>query len=183
MLPQYNEPLSDEELAELDAFLLAGSENEDCLTIDEAHGYITSLVVSHTAMVQEEWLSSILGEVSFADEAEADKVPELLLRMTHEIVAALEARELFEPMVIEEELDDEVFEIYEGWCFGFMLGVADQQVRWEGIPKAEQDLLAPIATLALLHSDEVEQMDDEEYAGWVELIPGAVAGLYSHWSE
>jgi hypothetical protein len=38
-----------------------------------------------------------------------------------------------------------------------------------------------MAQLALLNSDEEPEMDDEEYESWVELLPGAVLGLYSYW--
>ena len=42
-------------------------------------------------------------------------------------------------------------------------------------------LSAPMAQLALLGSEEEPNMDETEYDSWVELIPGAVMGLYRLW--
>ena len=74
-------------------------------------------------------------------------------------------------------------EAYEGWCLGFIHAVADHQESWDKLEKSEQELLTPIAKIALLLNEEEPDMDDEEYAACIELLPGAVAGLYSYWKE
>jgi uncharacterized protein len=164
--------LSDTDLAELDEFLL---EHDECLSIDEAHGYLTALIVSCTDSDEASILEAVFGDV----EAPAN-IRHLLLHMYQEIATELEAAEPFEPMVIEEEEGSETFEVYEGWCFGFMLAVSDFEELWRELPKDSQSLLEPIATLALLREEELD-MDDEEYTGWVELLPGSVNGLYDYW--
>ncbi|ALP54411.1 hypothetical protein Tel_15350 [Candidatus Tenderia electrophaga] len=165
--------LSDSELAELDEFLLT---HEECLAIDEAHGYLTALIVSRADDDESAILEAVLGEA----EATA-QINELLLRMYQDIAIELESAEPFEPMVIEEEDEDgDSFEVYDGWCFGFMLALSDYEEVWRELPKEQQSLLEPIATLALLREDELD-MDDEEYAGWVSLLPGSVSGLYDYW--
>ena len=63
-----------------------------------------------------------------------------------------------------------------------MQAVVAEQTRWETLPKNEQELLGAIAKLALLYADDAPEMDDEEYEMLVELIPGAVVGLYSFWN-
>jgi len=164
--------LSDTELAELDEFLL---EDDDRLSIDEAHGYLTALIVSRADTDDASILEAVFGNI----EAPAN-IRHLLLRMYQDIATELEGAEPFEPMVIEEEESGETFEVYEGWCFGFMLAVSDNEELWQGLPKDSQSLLEPIATLALLREEELD-MDDEEYTGWVELLPGSVNGLYDYW--
>ncbi|MCK5640117.1 MAG: UPF0149 family protein, partial [Gammaproteobacteria bacterium] len=74
---------------------------------------------------------------------------------------------------------------YEGWCFGFMLAVTNEHAVWDELPENEQDLLAPMAKLAMLHIGEEseEEMDEDEYDTWVDLLPGAVASLYGYWDE
>ncbi len=62
-----------------------------------------------------------------------------------------------------------------------MLGVEEQQELWDELPQNEQNLVAPMAQLALVYSDEEVDMDENEYDDWVELLPGAVMGLYAHW--
>ncbi len=80
-----------------------------------------------------------------------------------------------------EEEDGSVVVAYEGWCFGFMLGVETCQDEWEKLSEDEEGLLAPMAQLALLNSDEEPSMDEDEYEQWVELLPGAVLGLNAYW--
>ena len=165
--------LTDAELAELDEYLL--SEEDDRLAIDEAHGYLTALIVSGCDSGEDAILKALLGQAK-----PSARIAELLLRMVQDIAIELESSAPFEPMVIEEEENGESFEVYEGWCFGFMLAVSDNEETWTQLPKDQQALLEPIATLALLREEELD-MDDEEYTGWVGLLPGSVNSLYTYW--
>ncbi len=178
---ELNTPLSEEELVALDEFLLAEHSNE-MMPVDEVHGYLTALVVSHDMASQSEWLSAIWGEPEFANNNEQANMTNCLLRMRNEIAAILASNRHYEPLVIEEVDDDgEVVEAYEGWCLGFIHAIADHQTLWDKLEKNEQELLAPIAKIALLLNEEEADMEDEEYQGCVELLPGAVAGLYAYW--
>jgi uncharacterized protein len=176
--------LNDEELAKLDEFLLSDACDDDVLSVDEVHGFLTALQVGPQTMDEEEWLKLAWGEPRFADSAQQQQLLELMRRLYRDIEATLRAGLDFEPLAVEvEEEDGTEVVAYEGWCFGFMLGVESAQHEWDKLPKAEENLLAPMAQLALLNSDEEPQMDGEEYEQWVELLPGAVLGLYSYWHE
>lgn len=184
MSTDVNTPLTDDDFQTLDTFLLAEDAGER-LGIDEAHGYLTAVSVAHQPMPQQEWLKIILGESTFSDDQEAQKITVLLQRMFADISTTLKAGSLFEPLIIEEEEEGVILESYEGWCFGFMLAVTNEQAVWDELPENEQDLLAPIAKLAMLHIGEEseEEMDEDEYDTWVDLLPGAVASLYTYWDE
>jgi len=169
-----NASLSDDELTRLDDQL--SSADNDTLGIDEAHGYTTALIVSSRPIEQEKWLEAILGNANAADELVG-----LLIHMRNNIHAALDSGERFEPMIIEEEIDGELFETYEGWCFGFILAITQHQEQWDQLPANKEELLAPIAQLALLYSDDEMDMDDEEYGDCVELLPGSVTTLHDYW--
>ena len=69
MSPELNCPLSEDELVTLDHFLLTEGCSE-AMPIDEAHGYLTALVVSHDQASESEWLSAIWGAPEFGDENE-----------------------------------------------------------------------------------------------------------------
>lgn len=174
-------PLNEAELGELDEFLLSDACDEDALSIDEAHGYLTALVVTPDLPADDQWQTAIWGQPTFADEQQRLRMSSLLQRLYKEVVTTLQARLDFEPLVIETEEEGDILEAYEGWCFGFMLGVEQQQALWDELPHNEQSLVAPMAQLALLYSDEETDMDDDEYDDWVELMPGAVMGLYAYW--
>lgn len=173
--------LSEDEFAELDAFLLS-QEEADGLSVDEIHGYITAMVTGPDSGAQGNWLPQVWGEPVFADDSERDYMTDIMQRMHEEISDLLQQGRRFEPLVIEEEDEDgEPEEAYEGWCYGFMHCVAERQDEWGDLPKKEQELLSPIAKLALLCTEEGVDMDEEEYEFCVELLPGAVAGLFSYW--
>ncbi len=171
-----NTPLSGDEFTTLDTLL--SSADDECLGIDEAHGYITALIVCHHPADQPEWLEAILG-----DSLPNNALNELLTRMYNDINTTLNSGLRFEPMIIEEEMDGELFEIHEGWCFGFMLAVTQHHKQWDQLPTSKEELLAPIAQLALFCSDDEMDMDDDEYNDCVELLPGSVTTLYNHWKN
>ena len=170
--------MTDEEINELDDFLLSGACDEESLSVEEAHGYLTALILTPSQLDRREWMSVIWGEPRFYDENQRRRLEGLLNAMYDEIVATLERHEPFEPMVVEMEEQGQLVESYEGWCYGFMLGVEQEQRQWQELPKSAQGLLAPMAQLALLTDNDEEGMSEEEYGQWVELIPGAVLALY-----
>ena len=176
-------PLVEADYAELDDFLCAGEEGEVRLPIDEAHGFMTAVIVGHAPVTPETMLESIWGHPEFAGEADRERLTGLLLRLYREIAATLKAGHSFEPLVIEIEEEGVALVAYEGWCFGFMLAVSSDEERWERLPKYEASLLGPIARLALLHVEDESEIDEEEYEMLVELLPGAVAGLYAYWES
>lgn len=179
-------PLTDDELAELDEFLLIEDGENEKLSIDEAHGFLTALIVSAEGLDETQWLAYVWGAPSFPDKASEEHLTGLMRRLYGDIQAMLASNEKFDPLVIEEETDEgDVIEIHEGWCFGFMLALETNLPLWDDMSTQEQSLLAPIAKLALLHDDEEDEevaMDDEEQSSLIDLIPGSVAGLY-HWFQ
>lgn len=175
--------LTEEELIELDGFLLSDACDDETLTIDEVHGFLTAVQLVPESEALSRWLALIWGEPRFAGEAERQRMHELLERLAADIGATLARRLDFEPLVVEVEEEGAVIESYEGWCYGFMLGVEQHEALWEALPASEQGLLAPMAQIALLGDDDEQMMDEDEFTQWVELIPGAVMGLYAYWHE
>ena len=176
-------PLNEDELAELDGFLLSDACDDDVLSVDEAHGYLTAIIVSDEVLEADELLDAIWGSPRFPDEATAVRMTEYMQRLYNDIAFTLDNNQPFEPLAVEVEEDGVDVVAYEGWCYGFMLAVDDNQTQWDEMPKDEQALLAPIAQLALLNNEEEPDMEEDEYNAWVELLPGAVMGLYSYWHQ
>jgi len=174
-------PLSDEEIIELDNYLLSIEETEERLTVDEAHGFISALVVACSTVEEDEWMEAIWGLPAFDSDDQKQHMTELLRRMRNEVLDTLKQGKHFEPLIAEFEEDDEEFVSYEGWCYGFMLGVSLMHTEWEKLPKNEQELLAPIARISLLTEEEEHELDDEELEMLIELLPGSVVGLFNFW--
>lgn len=178
-----NSPLTDEESVQLDEFLLAAEGDEQRLPIDEAHGYLTGLIVGHAALSMEEAMHAVWGEPSFKDEDEKQYMTDYLVRLYQDISLKLKNGGDFEPLAIEIEDEGEALVAHEGWCFGFMLAVTSDEERWSGLPENEQSLLSPIAKLALLYADESVEMEDDEYEMLTELLPGSAVALYNYWQQ
>jgi len=173
--------LNDEELAELDVFLLSDACDDEVLSVDEVHGFLTALLVGPKSMPESEWLAMVWDKPQFTDAAQHEHLLELMQRLYRDIDVTLKEGHDFEPLAVEVEEEGEAVIAFEGWCFGFMLGVEARQAEWDTLPKEEKNLLAPMAQLTLLNGEEELDMEDDEYESWVELLPGAVLGLYSYW--
>ncbi len=175
-------PLNDDELAELDAFLLSEFCDDESLSVDEAHGLLCAVVAGPGEHPWAELESQIWGEPNFPDAAVEARLRELLSRMHAEIADTLASGRNLEPLAVEVEDDAGETEgvAYEGWCYGFILGASLDQSAWDELPKPQLELFSPIAKLALLNDEESDEMEDDEYEQWVELLPGAVSGLYGY---
>lgn len=177
--------LTDEESVQLDEFLLVEDSDEQRMPIDEAHGYLTALIVGQASLSMEDAMQMIWGSPTFKDAAEQQCMTDYLIRMYQDIALKLEDGANFEPLAIEieDEDDGEILIAHEGWCFGFMSAVTSEEERWSSLPDNEQSLLSPIAKLALLYADEETEMEDDEYEMLTDLLRGSAVGLYHYWQE
>ncbi len=175
-----SESLNEEQLAELDAFLLSEFCDEETLSVDEAHGLLCAAIAGPGEHEWAELEEMIWGQPEFPDAGVEQRMRGLLAAMHAEIQATLAAGRNLEPLAVEVEDEETSGIAYEGWCYGFILGVSLNQEAWDEMPKPQLELLSPIAKLALLNDEESDEMDDDEYEQWVELLPGAVSGLYGY---
>ncbi len=171
--------MTDNDYARLDEILMANI--DDCLSIDEAHGFLTAMSVSNVKLSDTDCFDAICGD-SKLDNKLANEVISLILNMNDDIKVMLDNNKPFDILLIETEEQGEMIEVFEGWCHGFMLAVCQNESVWDGLGKNEQSILSPIAKLALLISDEQLDMEDDEYDLLVELLPGAVMGLNSYYN-
>jgi yecA family protein len=172
--------MTDDDYSRLDEILMENI--DECLSIDEAHGFLTAISVSQIILSNDESVESICGD-SHLDDNLRQEVSNLILKMFAEIKLMLNGSEPFDILLIETEEEGEIVEVFEGWCQGFMLAVSQEQEIWDSLESTEQTILSPIAKLSLLISDESLEMEDDEYDMLVELLPGAVMGLNSYFKN
>lgn len=149
-------PLSNEELLQLDALLVArlpeASDSDDdadegVLDIAELDGLFTALVSGPELPEPAAWLALVWGdfEPEWVNEAEYDAAIALMLRHLNTLAATLvEAPEDFEPLFMTEEQDGEDVTVVDGWCEGYLKGVALMQARWKPGGSEIQALLRPL---------------------------------------
>jgi len=149
-------PLSNEELLELDALLVArlpeANDNDDeadegVLDIAELDGLLTALVSGPELPEPSGWLALVWGdfEPEWANEAAYDAAIALMLRHLNTLAATLaEAPEDFEPLFMTEEQEGEEVTVVDGWCEGYLKGVALMQAKWKPGGSDMQALLRPL---------------------------------------
>jgi uncharacterized protein len=188
-------PLTEEEMDELDQFLMSDSTSDKTMMLDCLDGYLTAIIVGPTTIMMSEWLPGVWGPT--ADDApafdtlqQAQRVMELIMRQMNGIVWSLQHNpDMFEPLFnIMTYPDDNPREYIDGemWAHGFMQGVALRRQDWQALFDHAQgrEWLRP---LQLLGAEEVTP-DEEELIRWpdqreelAKQIPASVAAIYRYW--
>ncbi len=184
-------PLTEAEFRKIDDFLMSDIVGENALMIDELHGFFTALAVTNQANVPLPFLSAVLdGEPRFRSDEEAWGIKDLLDRMYDQVVQMLSDEEfLFVPLfsfnTMNEELDP--VPVPEGWCLGFLRGVAMQEDLWEKKADELWGFLLPVYVLSGmedlppdLEKTLYENLNMEEL---VDLMDFCVRSMHQCWVE
>lgn len=170
-LPHYQphgpiDPLSDEELGELDD-TLAGLPNGDGLNIEALDGYLCALLLAPQSVSQvdpEQWMPPIWGGDNpdpFASGKQRKRVVLAVLRHLRALDADLHQRpELWEPILSLAEDEQGEWVDATDWSAGFLLGMAVDANGWAARQDAPEwaELLAAVR---LLGSDD-EALSEED---------------------
>jgi uncharacterized protein len=124
-------PLSEEEIYELDSFLMSDATSDETMSLDALDGYLTAIVVGPTTLDFNQWFSGIWGPnkkdaPKFKTMEEAQHIIDLIIRQMNNIISDLEddpddIAPIFNTMVYpgnpREYTDAEM------WAYGFMCGI------------------------------------------------------------
>ena len=158
---QLDQPLSDKEFNELDAFLLSDRTADDCMTMDALHGFLTALAVGPEEVPLAEWLPYVWGAdeeaaPAFKNDKEHDRVVGLIARFMNEIAITLEvAPKEYEPLFCEHEWAGKSVLDAEAWAWGFTEGMNLRADAWE--PIYASDLAPLMRPIYLLGAEEIEE--------------------------
>ncbi len=183
--------LSDDEIDELDEYLVSDDVPENCMDISTLDGFFAALVVNPEFVLPSEYLPWIWdmeeGEdtPAFASVEQANHIMQLLMRYYNSVLTSIES-DTFSPLFFNMQQEDgsEFFDA-EGWCEGFMHGVFLYGEPWKEIFEEHPEFLAPMVLLGteqgwelLEKSPDMRQTTIDAY----ESIADAVALLYDHFS-
>jgi uncharacterized protein len=187
-------PLSDDELAELDAFLVSDATSDETLMLDSLDGYLTAIAIGPTSLLPSAWLSDAWGPheddaPAFATQDEAQRIIGLIVRHFNSIVSGLENNpDGFEPFLRSLVYfgDPREYLVGEPWALGFMQGVALCRQDWQPLfdDAHARQWLEP---LHLLGADDTT--DDElalirrpdQREDLTKKFPASIAGIYRYW--
>lgn len=184
--------LSDDEIDELDDFLMSEGMPEDGMDISALDGFFAALVLNPRLIMPSEYLPWIWdmeqGEdaPAFASLEQANHILQLVMRYYNSVLTTIGSDD-FAPLfyTLAQEDGSEFFDA-EGWSEGFMRGVFLFVEPWEEIFEKYPEFLAPMVLLGteqgwntLEKSSDSKQATQDAY----ESIAGAVALLHDHFSE
>jgi uncharacterized protein len=147
-----NDPLSDQEIVELDEFLMSDATPEESMDIVTLDGFLTALVIGPGLVPPSVWLKAIWGgegEPSFESSAQAQRVISLIMRRFNTISGMFEEPPEFAPILWEREADGTTYRIADDWCWGLLAGVSLAPEAWQPLLTDAENraLLRPIVTL------------------------------------
>lgn len=193
-----NTPLSDQEIDELNRFLLeripqeeaeAAQEGADegVLDISELDGFLAAIVSGPQALNPSEWLPVLWGEYEPAWEssAEAEAKISLVLRHMNDIINTLsEAPEEFVPIVLDVEQEEATVTSVEEWCLGYMKGVSLAMSAWQQGGQEVMDLLFPVMVFTTEEGrNSLARLDEEELETLKRSLPATARKLYAFWRQ
>ena len=186
-----DEPLSDKEFNELDAFLLSDRCGDDAMTMDALHGFLTALAIGPQEVPFTEWLPRVWGATpedapQFKSDKEAQRITALIARFMNEVTMTFEvAPKEFEPLYVEHAFEGDTLIDPEGWCWGFWEGVELRADAWNAVWDSEAGpLMRPIYLLGAdeIEEDELAEVDDPRKAHKLALeIEANLPGIYRYW--
>ncbi len=184
-------PLNDEEIAWLEEYLLnrideeeaaSGETDEGIFEISGLDGFFTAIICSKNLVMPSTWLPALWGDYKpeWANEAEFEKVLNLLMRHMNEIAGLLlNDPDKFEPLFLEREVEGRTILIVDEWCVGFERGMSLDKEGWDD--ESLVPLLSPIHLFGTETGwDELKQMSGELTESHQQAIPSAIREIYSY---
>ncbi len=185
-------PLSDDELDELDNFLLYESNCEEGMTLDTLDGYLHAIAIGPVTVMPRQWMPGIWGEGTnmmppVQSIEKLNRILELIMRLFNSIIAGLEdqPREIY-PLWDIREFRGKEYDDAEGWAYGFSEGVKLCNPEWQTLLQTPQGQ-AWYRPIGLLGEDDFGADQDaltKTPAMRSKLalkIPATVIAIYEHW--
>ena len=185
-----DQPLTDDEIDELDDFLLSDESPEASMDISTFDGFLAAIVLNPDVILPSHWLPWVWdmdnGEESqeFNTLDEANRISNLIMRHYNTVATTID-KGCFGPLLFELlQPDGSEFYDAEGWCEGFMLGVAIfLDPWWRPVMEDRPDLVQPMVLLGSEQGwDILAGSADEKHAiqEAYESIPTAIEALHAY---
>lgn len=184
-------PLSDEELEELDHYLLYENDTEEGMTLDMADGFMHAVAIGPVTIYPKQWLPKIWGLETMAPPTESleqlNHLLGLVMRHFNGIIGGLEDAEPdIYPIWTTQTFRGKEYDNAEGWAHGFTEGVKLALEAWQPLLQSEQgrQWYRPIG---LLGEDDYGQDQDaltrtpKQRHDLAQQITANVLAMHAHW--
>lgn len=190
MIPdEYSEPLSLDELNELEQFLASKEILPQCqMSVSMLDGFLTSIVIGPEPVNPSEWLPVIWGEEYPNDvpQETLERMLALVTRLSNSIAMTMDqAPGSFEPIIGVYDEGDLEIPIVDEWCEGFETGIALRPELWKGMVNENLgEMLTPIMIAAELDSEAQPAAEYQKICSTLqEAIAPAVIAIYHFWDD
>lgn len=186
--------LSDEEINELDAFLMSDAVSDETMMLDCLEGFLTAIASGPVAVMPSKWLSRIWGPSSedapvFDTIEQAMRINSFIMQYMNGIAARLRADpEGFEPLVDVMSYPNDPREYHSGemWAHGYMTGIDLCRQDWEEFFRQTEsaEVLRPLYLLGFddLPEDQWSLTETpQQRETLTAAIPASVAWIYRFW--
>lgn len=142
------DPLSDEELEELDRFLTSDAVGEEPMDLAMLDGFLTAQAVGPKPLPPSRWLPVVWGgDAVWESRRQAERIMSLVFRHANDILLYLrEEPEDFRPLLYERDVDGVKVAVMDEWCAGFVEGIVLDEEHWRPMLESGEGerLLFPI---------------------------------------
>ena len=153
---------------------------------DEIQAFMLALLSGPDEVPAHVWLPEVLGDQSDAfSEQEVQEIQDLVLRLTADLRQSLEAGELPDLLLYEEE--DELPDFYT-WCNAYLYALDVVETDWfEAVDDENfEDLFYPVMALGGVYDATEEQealfeISSKERTSLQSDLPHALLAIYQYW--
>ncbi len=186
--------LTDEELEELNDFLMSDATSDETMMIDCLDGFLTAIVSGPVMLKPGVWLPKVWGpsardEPVFKNYAEAERIVGLIMRHFNSIVESLQHNpDTHEPIFDLALYPDDTVEYVDAemWAYGYVAGIDLQGASWESFfdDPVSDEVLRPIHLLGandVTPEEEALVKTPAQRQSLSKQIPGSAAWIYKFW--
>src|SRR6202045_2570186 len=195
MTPIKSRPLIDQEIEELDAFLLSDDGLENAMDVSGLDGFLCAVLSGPNVIMPSEWMrwvwDSTEGKQSpeFTSEKQAQRILDLLMRHANDIAVTLtQFPQYYEPLFLERDTKGRTVSIVDEWCCGYVKGIALDPSGWQPLFETHPDWFEAIHLYGtesgwdrLKELVEAYQDADARHQAFVELIAPAARNIHAYW--
>jgi yecA family protein len=186
-------PLTDEEIKELDEFLLEAEGVEESMDISTLDGFFTAIVCGPKTIMPSEWMRWVWDMQSgkdapeFKEQAQAQRILGFLMRHMNDIAQTLQqAPEEYEPLLMENPNNGDPVPIIDDWCLGFMKGVQLDSDGWLPLVIGKPDWMSTITLYGTEDGWEAlkkKNLSLDEHKALAAGLAETVQKIYALWLE
>lgn len=163
------DPMTDDDLDELDQFLLDAEGIEESMDLSMLDGFFAATLSGPTTILPSEWMRWVWdtekGRDSpvFSGMDQAQRIIGLLMRHMNDVAGTLQnAPDQYEPLIQESPNDGDPVPVIDEWCVGFMKGVSLDPTGWLPVTIGHPDWLS---TMLLYGTEEGwEQLKKKDFS-------------------